>query len=258
MQLNLTQVQRQAVVALRTALPKTRLVLIGATALNAHVDLARVTRDIDLALVAHPGDFADLLSPLGWSRHPRMWQRWVHDDGALADILPATQDLISRGSVEFANGDVRMSLVGFDLALMHTLTCQVVDAITLEVASLAALAVLKIVAWLDRPYERQKDLGDLAAILEQALPEDDLRRWEDHPVSASGHAHEDQSAFFIGHEIAAISGAVHLEKVRSFLARVSPESASFLQMVSAARYPDDDPSARLARRLRAFAAGLGR
>jgi hypothetical protein len=54
MQLNLTHVQRQAIVALRTALPDTRLVLIGATALNAHVDLDRVTRDIDLALVAHP------------------------------------------------------------------------------------------------------------------------------------------------------------------------------------------------------------
>lgn len=183
MQLKLRPAQREAIVALRTALPDTHLVLIGATALNAHVDLDRPTYDVDLALVAHPAGFADLLSPLGWSRDARMWQRWVHRDGALADILPATPELIAEGSVEFA--DVRMSLVGFDLALQHTLSCQVGSAVTIEVAALAPLAVLKIVAWLDRP-EREKDLCDLVAILEQALPENDLRRWEDHRSARAG------------------------------------------------------------------------
>lgn len=90
-----------------------------------------------------------------------------------------------------------MSLVGFDLALNHTLRVEVAgqNPFEVEVASLSALVVLKIVAWLDRPYEREKDLGDLGRVLSTALDDVDERRWEPPLI---GEQFDDQSPFLWG------------------------------------------------------------
>lgn len=130
-----------------------------------------------------------------------------------------TERDIEAGEVRLDEG-VGMSLVGVDLALRHADVVPLEElGVEIEVATLPVLVVLKIVAWLDRPYERDKDLEDLAAILDRALPDDDERRWEpEHPVFLSGLDHEDQSAFFIGSEVARIVDERHRCAIATFRA----------------------------------------
>jgi predicted nucleotidyltransferase len=147
------------------------LVLVGAVALGNHLPLQRTTADIDLALLVSPADIVPLLTTLGWRRDEHMRQRWYGPAHFRADIIPATRELVATGTVQIDEG-ATMSLVGFDLAFEHAVAADLPGtSASVRVASLPAILVLKMVAWLDRPSERTKDLGDIAAVLTEALGE---------------------------------------------------------------------------------------
>jgi predicted nucleotidyltransferase len=242
--------------ALRTRWPSVRVVLIGAAAVKHHVELARTTSDIDLAVVAEPAHIESLLVPLRWRRDPRVAVRWHGPDGFRADVLPATPEIIASGAISMSGGDRVMSVVGFDLAIDHGVPVELTGTDeTIEVASLAALVVLKMVAWLDRS-ERTKDLGDIARILELGLPSDDDRRWDGaHPVGASAMSYELQSPYFVGHSVGEIAGDQHLQCVRRFLELLMAEDGRHSgQMARAAGFRDGDVRARAM--LAAFEAGI--
>lgn len=259
MTLALTPAQMQALADLRAGLPETQLVLIGAAALGFHIALPRTTADIDLAVVLAPSELERVLAPLGWRRDPRLLQRWHGPGAVLADLLPASQELVAAGEVRFDGDDVSMSLVGFDLALRHTIIAPLGETgATIEIPVLPALVVLKIVAWLDRPAARTKDLADLARVLDAALADHDERRWDpEHIIFREGIEHEDQSAFFVGHEVAGIAGTSHRLAITSFLERMSAsDGLAFATMLRAARYGGASPESRLERRLDAFRRGF--
>jgi predicted nucleotidyltransferase len=252
----LNAAQQHALSDLRQRCPQVRLVLIGAAAIQVYFELHRFTSDVDLVLVLEAEALQPLMLGLGWQRSATMLHRYRHPNGTVADVLPASPALVARGVVAFGDNE-ELSLTGFDLALEHTQPVQLSGGTTIEVVALPVLVVLKIVAWLERPQERQKDLGDLAQILMYALEDDDERRWDAaHPVCASGLDHEDQSAFFIGYEVGLIAKPPHADAIARFLAQVSDTNAvTFAQMVRAAAYSGDDPEERQARLLRAFAQG---
>ena len=251
--LPLSRDQIDALVSLRRIFGERQCVLIGAAALAIHVPLRRETKDVDLVVVVSETDLPNILEDAGWQRDKRMAQRWHSPGGAAADILPATAELVARGEIRFDGDTKSMSLLGFDLALKHTIQKDLPGTeAKIEIADLPVVVVLKMVAWLDRPAERSKDLGDLALILEKALVDADERRW-DGPVFDSGLEHEDQSAFFVGLEVAKIAAPQHLEAVERFLARVEvPDSADFADMLREAAYVSDDPDGTLLRRWKAF------
>lgn len=114
-----------------------------------------------------------------------------------------------------------------------------------------------MVAWLERPAERQKDLSDIVFIWDNALPDDDNRRWgPDHPVGAAALAYEDQSSFFCGWQLGTIGQPQHLHWVRRSVELMrDAESVRFAQLVSASRYVGDDIEIRLQARLTAFERG---
>ncbi len=261
MKLLITTEQTAALVSLREALAPHRFVLIGAAALGCFIDLKRETFDVDLAVAVPAPDIPALLGAKGWSRDLKQAQRWHSVDGGVADLIPATNDLINHGAVQFNGGATSMSLVGFDLALSHSVEGTLPGGSTrIEVACLPALVILKIVAWLDRPQERGKDLSDLVQILEQALPGDDGRRWEtDHAIGNSGLDYEDQSAFFVGQEVARIVPTGHAAEadVCRFLNAIEPiDSVGFAQMLQEMRHGYRAPAGVLTRRLTAFSQGL--
>lgn len=261
MTLALSAAQCRALHQLRATHPALRFVLVGAAALGHHVPLPRSTADIDLAIAVSPNDLDAVLGACGWVRDPRALQRWRGPDGVVVDALPVSDALLAAGEVRFGDGDFVMSLVGFELAMRHT---ELVDLpasdARVEVASLAALVVLKIVAWLDRPYERTKDLGDLAHVLGHALAPNDARRWDpDHAVFQSGVEFDAQSAFFAGSEVARVIAAPHCDVLDRFFARIdAPDGTAFALMLRAARVQGDDGEERLLRQLAAFRVGLGR
>lgn len=203
-------------------------VLIGAVALSHHVALERKTNDVDLALVVAPAELDAILTSLDWTRDASITHRWHGPDSFRADVLPATPELIRAGSVTFERDTRTMSLVGFDLALEHASEV-VLPGLTsaVKVASLAAIVVLKIVAWLDRPHDRSRDLGDLATVFRDALGDDDDRRWDDqHPLGSSGLDFDDQSPFCVGLDVSAIVGDAHRERIEAFIEKLLDGSSA--------------------------------
>lgn len=259
MTLPITPAQAKALMALRAHAPDVRFVVIGAAAVGHYVKLDRATGDVDLAIVIAPNQLDTLLAPLGWTRHPRMLQRWNGPDGFKADVLPATAELIQAGRV-LLDGDSRvMSLLGFDLVLEHAVAAPIHGFTqTVQVASLASLVVLKMVAWLERSHERLKDLGDLATIFEQALSADDDCRWDHaHPVGAAMLQYDQQSPFFVGLRVAEIAAAPHHAQVDLFLDAMRDERRSWCAiMAREAGYAGRDPEGRVVMMLQAFERGL--
>lgn len=234
-------------------------VLVGAAALGHHVSLKRKTNDVDLALVVAPGEIEAMLVSLGWRRDASIKHRWHGPDSFRADVLPATPELISAGSVKFDRDTRTMSLVGFDLAFEHASEVDLPGtSSTVKVASLASIVVLKIVAWLDRPYDRSRDLGDLATVFREALGEDDDRRWDDgHPVGSSGLAFYDQSPFLVGLDVRAIARDVHRKSIDEFIEKLLDESgADAAVMARAGDLWGEDADVRAQRLVEMFATGL--
>jgi predicted nucleotidyltransferase len=255
----LTPGQRKTLEEIQSALGDHQWVLIGATALGAQIRMKRSTYDVDIVVVLGLADAAGLLVAAGYRRDPKQPQRWYARDDAVIDVLPVTAETIAEGELRFEAENVRMSLVGFDLALRHTATHAVPGSShDVRIATWPALLVLKMVAWLDRPAERPKDLADIASALEYALADDDAIRWDDaHPVGASDLEHEDQAAFYAGLQVGGIIAPHHRVAIDRFLGMVGdPDSRWFAMMLREANYAGDNRDETLTRRLAAFRRGL--
>ena len=255
--LALTPAQVTALRPLLEALDAPRFVLIGAAALSVHVALERATEDIDLVFVASPDEYEPWFEQHGWHRSHRMVHRWILED-VFVDLLPATDDVLRAGHVEFRDGAI-MSTAGLDLVLAHALRVPVATTeLRIEVASLPALVVLKMAAWLDRPFEREKDLDDLMQVLRYALADDADCRWDDtHAVGASGLDHECQSAFYVGLEVGSVIAHAYVDLIGRFLAKAQNEDSSCFGRLAIAYRAFDDRAATMTRNtLRAFARGV--
>src|SRR5271167_4113409 len=150
---------------------KAPLVIIGAMAYKFHFpETERYTADIDLTVALDLDDFAELearLSKLGWERDKKREHRWRSPRETLIDLLPAGTKLREAKKLIWPESQFSMSLVGFDHVFTEAQAIKVNDSLTVNVAPVPVLALLKIVAFLDRPYERERDLDDLRGILSQ-------------------------------------------------------------------------------------------
>lgn len=250
-----TPAQLDTLLALRTALPDVQTVLVGAGALGCHMEMRwRSTKDLDLSVLLDPVVLAKDLAGLRWEPDQRREPRWTSAQGILVDVLPTTASDLANGQLTFAKSGHVMNLVGFDLALAHHVPVTLDAGTTLDVATVPVIAVLKMAAWLDRAAERNRDLEDLAHVIDDYLESDDLRRWEDDLIN-SGLDYENQSAFALGQDVAAIAQAAHIAVIERFLKTVGDESlpanARFARC-----FGGRDNTEVLASRLRAFRMGL--
>jgi predicted nucleotidyltransferase len=227
---------------------KVRFVVVGASALLQYLPLPRTTNDIDLAIAANDERINALLRSHTWAPDPRHSRRWISGQ-EIVDVVPATPELLAAGSIP-TDGDRELSLLGFDLALEHT-SPVLWHGRQMELATLPVLVVLKMIAWLDRPYERLKDLGDLARVFERGLDDFAPVRWE--PPLADLPA-EDQCPVFFGQRVRQIVRPAHLAKVEQFLDRMN-EGAWAATFAQNGQYLYRDPEAEAKRRLAAFRRG---
>ena len=133
----------------------------------------RATNDIDFGIVVESWDeFIKLRDALiankSFQSHKTMRQRLIHESGLFVDLVPF-------GGLEEVSGQISwppdfsivMSTVGFREAYDNSVEIRIADDLTVKVASLAGLALMKIVAWADRRFER--DAQDLALIMRHYL-----------------------------------------------------------------------------------------
>lgn len=136
----------------------------------------RATRDVDFGVAVQNWEqFATLkqrAEASGMFRtYPHAMQRLVFIDAETGAELPV--DLIPfRGvttpdyMIEWPpNRDVVMNVAGFEEALESSVSLLVEDGLSVRVASIPGLAVLKLVAWMDRRNITNKDATDLYRLI---------------------------------------------------------------------------------------------
>lgn len=221
-------------------------VLIGAIALRIDMgDLSRHTEDVDVAIAIELDDFqrlAFLLQEYRWQQDPRREHRWRTPTGARLDLIPAGAKLRQARQLELPMSKVTMSLAGFDHVFADAAEFQLADDLRVKVVPLGALTLMKMIAYLDNPYERQKDLQDVALILAHYEP-GDSRRFSDDVIDA--HLDYDAvGAYCMGQDLTRLCSPEERNLVERFMAQVNDERTNayhlFLQQMALSL--DDDPA----------------
>lgn len=191
-----------------------RVVLIGASALGCFMDMSwRRTADLDLSLSVSIEESCARIARLpGWSKHPRQEQRWQAPGDIAVDLIPADTTLLEKGSLVWPTSGFEMSLLGVRLTFEHATPVRVSKELTIRAAPVPVIAVLKAVAYLDRPTDRERDLQDIAHILEDWIGAGDPRRFSDQILDLD-LAFEDVSPFILGQNI----GRVLIDKEKDAL-----------------------------------------
>ena len=102
-----------------------RSVLIGASAIQCHVPMPRVTADVDVAVVSSDASVAESLSAAGWTHDSSVMHRW-RLQGAMVDVIQVSEEDLLVGVVDLDG--TALSVVGFDLAFSEGNIIQVTPA----------------------------------------------------------------------------------------------------------------------------------
>lgn len=197
-----------------------RFVLIGASALGCFLDMRwRGTADLDFTLAASLEEYLDETLASGW--RPDRWikQRWYSPGGEIVDIMPAGPELLRKGEVQWPRTGHRMSLLGLRLAFERGVPVSVAPDLAIKIAPVPVLTVLKIVAYEDRPTERECDLADLAYIFTEYEPED---RFTDDVIDL-GMSYEEIGPFLLARKISEMVNEAERAHVERFLREASDE-----------------------------------
>lgn len=233
-----------------------RVVAIGAAALRWHYPAFRGTLDLDLCIAIDLAEHAEGAGlPAAWRRRPDTPHRWELPDGQLLDIVPAGDELLRAGSVTWPGG-ATMDLTGIDLAMCdHLSFCEELPT-TVRVASRRALFVTEVVAWQDRPYDRQKDLGDIARLLDEYVGDDDPRCFDEPALSE--REWDERPAFLLGMDLGAICTERHIGRIREFARLIGdPAQREHSWMIHAGPSAWRADATMLPRRLGALLDGIG-
>src|SRR6266404_2278124 len=241
---------------------KAELVIIGAIAYQHNFpNEARHTSDIDTVVALDLDDFAELEKRLqagGWSRRSNQEHRWRSARGTLVDLIPAGPKLREAKKVVWPGSQFEMSLVGFDHVFSEAQVVELTDRLSSKIVPPAVLMLLKIVAYLDDPTRREKDLSDIRSMLALYETESD-RVFSDAVLDANLGDVSLASAFLLGADLRRLCTLDELVEVHRFLALVGdgakpPWSAFVRAAPSYSRGGEDPTRAELA----AFAKGLNR
>jgi len=235
-----------------------RFIVIGAAAVGYHIGMTwRGTLDLDLSVAAGIDRYEADLKDLGWRQDEKAPQRWYSREGLIVDVVPAEPSSISAGSVVWPDGST-MNLLGFRLAFADAIPVEIVPAATVRVASLRSIVVLKISAYLDKPWERETDLADIAHILQAFVGPDAEERWSPEIVE-EGLDYEDASPYLLGTQLAAVVDGPESALIRRFLRSFEEDTdglATLGRMAGRAPAGWRDPES-LRLRVRAFSRGFG-
>ena len=109
-----------------------------------------------------------------------------------------------------------MSLLGFRHAFSSVSRLLMAPDLTIDVASVPVITLLKIVAYQERPHDRRKDLGDIAFALEHHAADDDQRRYSDEVLEA-GVRYEEVSPYLLGHDLARLVNEAEGRSLMTFV-----------------------------------------
>jgi predicted nucleotidyltransferase len=239
---------------------ETDVVVIGAIAYRVWVsDEKRTTEDLDVAVAVDLEELHILTEGLvsrGWRQDKRYEHRWYSPANARLDLLPAGTKAREEKQITWPLAGTRMRLIGYDHVFADAVECQLAPGLKARVVPLAVLGLLKIAAYLDDPHGREKDLQDLARLMER-YEEDGERRFSDEVLDA-GVDYESAGAYLLGRDLAALCDERdEFEVVSTFIRQLSDANhLSFQALVQLAGKDRPYQDGRLARGIAALARGF--
>jgi predicted nucleotidyltransferase len=155
---------------------QTKFYIIGATArdmiMDAHGEKSgRTTRDLDIAIAIPDWNKyqqieAELVTIEGFTKDLNQKQRFIYNNLYHLDIVPFGEIMKLDDKIFWPpNEETAMSVLGFSEVDKATHKVVVDENLSLNIASLAGIFLLKIVAWYDRNASTSKDADDLGFIL---------------------------------------------------------------------------------------------
>jgi predicted nucleotidyltransferase len=231
------------------------VVIIGAAALGCFIDIERFTMDIDLVVALDLDEFAIFaveLQARGWNKDPQREHRWHGPAGSITDLLPAGPALREARRLVWRVSGFEMSLVGFEHVFTQARPFSFADGSRCQVASPPVLALLKIVAFMDDPYGRGKDLLDLRMLF-RAYEKDSDRIFDDDVLAAELEDVEYAGAYLLGQDVGSLVTDEEMGIVRRFLRRELMPDEELDELNRA----DNWAAVRVQQQLRAFHKGLG-
>jgi predicted nucleotidyltransferase len=155
---------------------QTKFYIIGATArdmiMDAHGEKSgRTTRDLDIAVAVSDWSKyqkieAGLTNLPKFKKDISQKQRFIYDGIYHLDIVPFGNIMKEDDKIFWPPDEqMAMSVLGFSEVDSKTLEIEVDEHLKLNIASLAGIFLLKIVAWNDRNATGNKDADDLGFIL---------------------------------------------------------------------------------------------
>lgn len=156
--------------------------VIGATARDLilsygyNIEVRRATNDVDIGVaVGSWSEYEQLRQALIGSEkfiETGIEQRliWKAESRITLDLVPFGKIESPAGQVAFPpDGAFVMTTHGFGEAAKDSIEAQLANDLTIKVASLAGLGLLKLVSWSDRPQERTRDAQDVWFIIKNYL-----------------------------------------------------------------------------------------
>jgi len=231
-------------------------VIIGATAYRVWIDDDRRTQDVDVALAVDMdqfGSLTDRLHAAGWTQDLRREERWVTHTGARIDLLPIGEQARRTGYVTWPKAEMRMSVVGFEHVFAEAAEKELAPETAIKVAPLHVLALLKIVAYMDDPHRRSKDLEDLGRLMEQYELDGERRFGEE--VFEAGADFESAGAFLLGLDVGRLCTGSEAKIVGNLIAVLQDDSQPAQRLLGRGRVEELVIEERQ-KRTEAFAAGF--
>lgn len=180
------------------------VVLIGAIAYRVWVhDEDRTTEDLDAVVALDLDEMAplrELLTACGWRPDAKREHRWHSAESVRLDLMPVGPKARQTKELIWPVAETRMSLVGYDHVFEDAVECDIGSGLKARVVPLVTLVLLKIVSYMDDPETRQKDLQDIASIMDK-FEEDGDRRFSDEVLDA-GVQYDVAGAFLLGRDLA--------------------------------------------------------
>lgn len=200
-------------------------VVVGATArdiLLTHVfgiDTDRATRDVDFAIAVESWvQFDQLKAQLASQPYLSASDRLICRLEYSGPAGRSPIDLVPFGGVASPSAhiawppdmDVVMNVAGYQDVLITAERVQVTPALTVRVASLPGLAILKLLAWLDRGSENPKDAHDLLILLRRYMDAGNSDRLYDEALEmleSVGYDPERGGAYLLGLDACRVAGS---------------------------------------------------
>jgi predicted nucleotidyltransferase len=217
----------------------------------------RATRDIDFGIAVESWAQFELvkehlIASRAFAPAPKAQQRLIYSDPAAGFTIPV--DLIPFRGIAAADGtigwppsrDIVMNVSGFEEALKSSVAIEVEAGLTVRVASVPGLTLLKLTAWADRGLETNKDAADLYRLLTayaDAGNENRLYDQEPDLLNSAGFDMELAGAELLGRDVAKICEVQASNRIRSLMLSDRHRERLSIDMLQFSPYPERTPTA---------------